>query len=91
MPVTVLVEMDKYWRIVGSDIRRIPPPTKAPVAIFSLFGYIVSGTKPIIQGQSQDVLPTHLALSQKEKSSKLQLDQSVEQFWTLECLGIMEV
>lgn len=84
-PITMLIGLDHYWSIVGSEMRK--GAKQAPVAITSIFGWIISGNVP-----SSHLNNTHSFLTQSVSTPRKpsSLDKLLRQFWELESLGIAE-
>lgn len=88
LPIDILVGMNSYWTVVGSDIRKGSYGT--PVAVSTLFGYVICGEETVSPREIES--PTFNALlteTVRNPTNLLNLEETVKQFWELEGIGIL--
>ena len=88
MEVDVLIGSDHYWRLMTGDIRR---GEVGPVALYSRFGWVLSGPVSIVADQEMsavNLITTHTMQVDVEPDSLKTLDERLHSFWNLESLGV---
>lgn len=87
MEVDILVGSDYYWRLMTGDIRR---GEDGPVALYSRFGWVLSGPMSIARQEMSAVnlITTHTLRVDVEPDGLKMLDDRLQSFWNLESLGV---
>ena len=82
----ILIGLDHYWIIVSGEVIQAD---SGPVAMYTKFGWVLSGPVSCLVHDSSTSLVTHV-LKVETGPTNRELDKKLRSFWELESLGILD-
>ncbi|XP_011410528.1 PREDICTED: uncharacterized protein LOC100633078 [Amphimedon queenslandica] len=82
----ILIGLDYYWSVVSGEVIQA---SSGPSALYTKFGWVLSGPMSGIMHDSSAALITHV-LKVETGPTNREIDKRLRSFWDLESLGIVD-
>ena len=82
----ILIGLDYYWSVVSGEVIQA---ISGPSALYTKFGWVLSGPKSGIMHDSSAALIAHV-LKVETGPTNREIDKRLRSFWDLESLGIVD-